>query len=296
MLYLCKVYLLCFAVLAALALCVAQAASYTFVVPPLLTVHCRAGQRRQALVAHLLSGEACAFTAKELHGFLIACTEGYSGADLAALCKDAAEQGEKAAKERARQDAMSAKAHEACVRVWRAVHNSPNLHLAGAEAVPADDGDSMRRPVLLSATVLQPVALISSAAAPPLHNTLGTSIYCIVSKELLTNHTKIGLILINTARGAIIENLDIIIEGLKSNKLAAVGLDVLPEEPPSKENLLIKTWLNTNEPLSNRIIINPHAAYYSSSSIIEMRTKASQNMLNCLKGKKLKNIVNLNGD
>ena len=39
MLYLCKVYLLCFAVLAALALCVAQAASYTFVVPPLLTVH-----------------------------------------------------------------------------------------------------------------------------------------------------------------------------------------------------------------------------------------------------------------
>ena len=45
---------------------------------------------RQALVAHLLSGQACAFTAKELHGFLIACTEGYSGADLAALCKDAA--------------------------------------------------------------------------------------------------------------------------------------------------------------------------------------------------------------
>ena len=107
---------------------------------------------------------------------------------------------------------------------------------------------------------------------------------------------KENTILINTARGAIIENLDIIIEGLKSNKLAAVGLDVLPEEPPSKENLLIKTWLNTNEPLSNRIIINPHAAYYSSSSIIEMRTKASQNMLNCLKGKKLKNIINLNGD
>ena len=48
--------------------------------------------------------------------------------------KREAEQGEKAAKERARQDTMSAKAHEACVRVWRAVHSNPNVHLAGAEA------------------------------------------------------------------------------------------------------------------------------------------------------------------
>ena len=48
--------------------------------------------------------------------------------------KREAEQGEAAAKERVRQDAMSAKAHEACARVWRAVHSNPNVHLAGAEA------------------------------------------------------------------------------------------------------------------------------------------------------------------
>ena len=41
-------------------------------------------------------------------------------------------------------------------------------------------------------------------------------------------------ILVNTARGAIIEDLDIILDGLKNNKLSAVGLDVLPEEPPKK--------------------------------------------------------------
>ena len=50
-------------------------------------------------------------------------------------------------------------------------------------------------------------------------------------------------ILINTARGAIIKNLDIILDGLKSNKLAAVGLDVLPKEPPQKEDALIKFGL-----------------------------------------------------
>ena len=46
-------------------------------------------------------------------------------------------------------------------------------------------------------------------------------------------------ILINTARGAIIENLDIIFKGLQSKKIAAVGLDI-PEEPPSKNEMLIK--------------------------------------------------------
>ena len=48
--------------------------------------------------------------------------------------KREAEKDEADAKERARQDAMNAKAYEACVRVWRAVHSNPNVHLAGAEA------------------------------------------------------------------------------------------------------------------------------------------------------------------
>ena len=99
-------------------------------------------------------------------------------------------------------------------------------------------------------------------------------------------------ILVNTARGAIIENLDIIMDGLKSNKLAAVGLDVLPIEPPQEKESLIKAWMDPNDPLSNRIIINPHSAYYSSSSIKEMRSKAAQNMLYSLRGERIRNIVN----
>ena len=105
--------------------------------------------------------------------------------------------------------------------------------------------------------------------------------------NLLTENT----ILINTARGAIIENSDVVLRGLKSNKLAAVGLDVLPKEPPSKNEDLIKSWMDINDPLNTRIIINPHSAYYSSSSIQEMRTKASKNMLKSLKGEKLLNII-----
>ena len=90
--------------------------------------------------------------------------------------------------------------------------------------------------------------LASDSTIISINAALNTQTNKMINKKFISL-LKENTILINTARGAIIENFDIIIEGLKSNKLAAVGLDVLPEEPPSKENLLIKTWLNTNEPL-----------------------------------------------
>jgi C-terminal binding protein len=120
---------------------------------------------------------------------------------------------------------------------------------------------------------------------------LNDETYKLINDKFI-NLLKNNSILINTARGAIIENLDVIMRGLKSNKLAAVGLDVLPKEPPQNSEPLIKAWMNPKDPLYDRIIINPHSAYYSSSSINEMRTKASQNMLYSLTGQRLRNIVN----
>ena len=111
-----------------------------------------------------------------------------------------------------------------------------------------------------------------------------------VNKEFI-NTLNNNTILVNTARGAIIEDLDVILDGLKNNKLAAVGLDVLPEEPPKQTDKLIKIWKNSEDALSDRIIINPHAGYFSSQSIKEMRVKASENMLSFLTGDKVKNII-----
>ena len=100
-----------------------------------------------------------------------------------------------------------------------------------------------------------------------------------------------GTILINTARGAIIDNLKILIDGLKSNKLSGVGLDVLPEEPPNDDDDFFRAWRDNRNDLSERIIINPHAGYYSIKSLIEMRTKASSNLLNFLNSKKIMNEI-----
>jgi len=134
--------------------------------------------------------------------------------------------------------------------------------------------------------------LIKASSIISINAALNSETHSMVD-EIFIKSLNEDTILINTARGAIIKNLDIILEGLKSNKLAAVGLDVLPKEPPQKEDALIKIWIESKSPLCDRIIINPHSAYYSSSSILEMRTKASQNMLNSLNGEKVKNIINL---
>ena len=132
--------------------------------------------------------------------------------------------------------------------------------------------------------------LKSNSSIISINATLTNETKKMINKEFI-NSLNNNTILINTARGAIVENLDIILDGLKTNKLAAVGLDVLPEEPPKESDDLIKIWKNVQDKLSERIIINPHAGYYSSTSIKEMRTKASKNMLSFLKGKKVKNII-----
>jgi len=101
-----------------------------------------------------------------------------------------------------------------------------------------------------------------------------------------------GCILINTARGKIVESLSIIYNALDSGKLAGVGFDVLPEEPPSDNEALIKAWKNLDNPLSSRIIITPHTAFYSKTAWYEMRFKAAENAARIIKGQDPLNIIN----
>ena len=78
-----------------------------------------------------------------------------------------------------------------------------------------------------------------------------------------------GLTLVNTARGAIVELADLL-AALDAGILRGVGLDVLPTEPVPRDSPLLT---------DARVILTPHAAFYSVEAERELRRKAAQNIV-----------------
>lgn len=102
---------------------------------------------------------------------------------------------------------------------------------------------------------------------------------------------KKGASIVNTARGAIVKDLDVFYEPLKSGQLTCVNLDVLPNEPV-QSGLMVDAWRAKEKWLDGRFIINPHSAFYSDKAYFEMRQKAALNAKRVLEGKTPINIVN----
>lgn len=92
-----------------------------------------------------------------------------------------------------------------------------------------------------------------------------------------------GASLVNTARGRIVDDLDVLFEALRDGRLEQVALDVLPDEPPP-DGELIRAWRDAGSEYSRRIVINPHTSYFSTDSYSEIRRKAAENALRIYKG------------
>jgi lactate dehydrogenase-like 2-hydroxyacid dehydrogenase len=102
---------------------------------------------------------------------------------------------------------------------------------------------------------------------------------------------KPGAFLINTARGPICDTAALL-DGLKSGRLAAVALDVLPKEPAALEDPLVAAW-HSNEPwIRGRVLLNPHSGFYSPDSFADLRRKAMETAYVYLREGRLENCVN----
>jgi C-terminal binding protein len=133
--------------------------------------------------------------------------------------------------------------------------------------------------------------LLAVADIVSVHVPLSDATRGMVNAEFLAS-MKLGASIVNTARGALLDQLDSLYEPLKSGRLDCACLDVLPEEPPPTSGKLIEAWRQRANWLDGRLVINPHTAYFSGAAYIEMRAKAAENALRILKGRKPLNIVN----
>jgi D-3-phosphoglycerate dehydrogenase/C-terminal binding protein len=124
------------------------------------------------------------------------------------------------------------------------------------------------------------------------------SVHCPLTEETrhIINPTTVskmrpGAYLVNTARGATVDVLAVL-DAVTSGHLAGAGIDVLETEPPPDDHPLIAAWRDPMHPAHDRIIINPHAAFYSEQGLDDMRIKGSQNCLRVLRGDAPRNVVN----
>lgn len=102
---------------------------------------------------------------------------------------------------------------------------------------------------------------------------------------------KPNAVVVNTARGPIID-LDGLHEHLKSGHLAAVGLDVVPVEPPVEPLPKLIAAYRAREPwLTGRLVITPHAAFWSPQAEHDTRVKAAETMRAALLSNRPQNVI-----
>ena len=114
-------------------------------------------------------------------------------------------------------------------------------------------------------------ALFAESDVVSLHVPLNATTRGMIGDKVL-GAAKPGVWLVNTARGAVVD-VDAALAALDAGSLSGLALDVLPVEPVPADSRLL------GHP---RVILTPHAAFYSIEAEAELRRKAAQNIVTWL--------------
>lgn len=124
--------------------------------------------------------------------------------------------------------------------------------------------------------------LLEASDILSLHAPLLAQTRHVINRLSLAN-MKRGALLINTARGQLVNEADLV-EALKSGHLGGAGLDVFETEPlPPHSDLL----------LFDNVVLTSHAASVSERAILQLQRKAAELARDFLLGKRLYSALNL---
>ena len=115
--------------------------------------------------------------------------------------------------------------------------------------------------------------ILADADAISIHVPLSEETHNLIGERELAR-MKPTAFLINTSRGGIVDERALAI-ALKENRLGGAALDVLAVEPPPHDHPLRQ---------APNIILTPHLAFYSRESVIELQTKAAEEVARALRG------------
>ena len=92
---------------------------------------------------------------------------------------------------------------------------------------------------------------------------------------------KKNTIIVNTARGGVINEIDLD-KALKDKIIFGAGLDVFEKEPPDKSNPLLK---------NDRVLLSPHSSSFTKECKIRMGIETVQNIINFFENKIEKSMI-----